>query len=669
MSKKKKLFIVFFYLCLTKPAINMKKIVFLIGTVIVLAGCNQKSNWNIESPDGNIRAELFLSDTGTLSYTVYLDVAGKNITAIEPSVLGLERKDADFSSGLNFISASEVRTVSESYKMAAGKKLDISYTVNETEYLFENAEGKQIVLQFRIFNDGVAYRYQFPDRQNGSFAVLKELSEFNIPDEGSCWSQPYDAVSKWTPAYETYYVRSMPIGTPAPANKNGWSFPVTFTTSGLWILITESNLDGTYPASHLQPDCINGSYRMRWPEAAECFGSYDNFGNIKLPWVSPWRVIIVGTSPAAIIESTIVTDLADPSKIDDISWIKPGHAAWSWWSDSDSPQYVKRQNKFTDLAVEMGWEYNLIDANWDNMKDGDVTDAISYANKKGIGVLLWYNSGGKHNSVTEAPRNRMWDPEIRAKEFKKLADWGVKGVKVDFFQSDKQEIIQEYLGILKDAAENKIMANFHGCTLPRGWNRTWPNMVSMEAVPGGEVYKFGKDYPKTAPWHNTVLPFTRNAVGPMDYTPVMFTEHAMPHITTYAHELASCVVFESGIIHMADKVEAYLGLPVPVRNFLMQVPAAWEDVKFIDGYPGDFVILARKKGNKWYVAGLNGNDKPRTFTVTTDFLGKGKYILEQIMDGAGSNEFSYRQEVITGGTALEIPVLAFGGFVATLGAE
>ncbi|MFC2090748.1 glycoside hydrolase family 97 catalytic domain-containing protein, partial [Bacteroidota bacterium] len=533
----------------------------------------------------------------------------------------------------------------------------------------ENENGKKMDVIFRAFNDGIAYRYYFPEENKEIHTITREYSSFNLPDEGYCWSQAYDTISKWTPAYETFYERKMNIGTSADPNKNGWSFPITFHTNDIWILITESNLDGSYPASHLQAECENGEYHMRWPEEIECFGEYSNKPESDLPWYTPWRVIIAGPTPATILESTMVTDLADPCKLDDTSWIKPGRAAWSWWSDSDSPQLVREQKRFVDLAVEMSWEYNLIDANWDNMKDGSVTEAIEYGNKKGIGSLLWYNSGGSHNIVTEAPRNRMLDPVIRKEEFKKLAEWGVKGVKVDFFQSDKQTIIQQYIGILEDAAANKVMANFHGCTLPRGWNRTYPNMVTLESARGGESYKFDGRYPANAPWHNTVLPFTRNAVGPMDYTPVMLTDHTYPHLTSFAHELATAVVFESGIIHMADNVETYLGLPDFAKDYLKNVPAAWDEIKFIDGYPGEFVLLARRSGKIWYVSGLNGTNKAMEIKIPMSLFDLDNVTVRLIMDGTEKADLKFNKMKVGSDEVLKIMTIKYGGFVGTITAE
>lgn len=647
---------------------KMKKLISLVISGILLAGCGHTDKWSVHSPDGSVSVILELSEGGRLSYAVQLASEDEIYTVLEPSMLGIDREDASFTTGLSFVSQ-ETRQLEESYTLAAGKQRQVTYRANEQTFMFINSDDKEMGLTFRVFNDGVGFRYHFPGAAGKTYTITQEYTAFNLPDRGTCWSQPYDTVTKYTPAYETYYVRSMPIGTRAPAGMNGWSFPVTFQSGEVWGLVTESNLDGSYPGSHLQPECERGMYSIRFPEEAEALGEFSRFAHSTLPWQTPWRLVIAGFSPGTLISSTMVTDLADPSKIDDISWIKPGRAAWSWWSDSPSPQFVAQQNRFTDLAVEMGWEYNLIDANWNEMKDGHVTDAINYAVAHGIGPILWYNSGGGHNVVTEAPRDKMWDPDVRAAEFKMIADWGVKGVKVDFFQSDKQELIRQYLGILKDAAENRVMVNFHGCTLPRGWNRTWPNMVTLEAVPGGEVYKFGSDYPEVAPWHNTVLPFTRNAVGPMDYTPVMFTDHTYPHLTTYAHELATSVVFESGIIHMADKVEAYLGLPEEAKKFLMNVPAAWDEVQFVDGYPGQFVILARKHGDTWYVAGLNGKENGDTFRFEPGFLGDGAYLCALIQDGASDDKFSFDHITITREQEISVDVLPYGGFAAVITAE
>ncbi len=644
----------------------MRNSFLILVSISLLWSCNSNQSWVVTSPDSKLSINIELREDGSLDYSAILNVEGKEVVALESSPLGLDRKDGIFSSNLLLVTASDIEQISDHYQLVTGKKKDIHYEANQLILQMKNQEDQLFNVIFRVSNDGVAYRYHFPEECSEEHTITKEYSAFNLPDIGKVWTLAYDSVFEYAPAYETYYVNGLDIGTPAPVNENGWSFPATFNTNGIWVMIMESNIDGTYPASHLEALCEKGVYSLRFPEATECFGEYSEKPVSTLPWYSPWRLAIIGDNPGVILESTLVTDLADPSKIDDTSWIIPGRAAWSWWSDSPSPRYVKEQNRFTDLAVEMGWEYNLIDANWNDMIDGTVEDVIEYANSKGIGALLWYNSGGKHNVVTEKPRDKMWDPEIREKEFQWLQEVGVKGIKVDFFQSDKQAILNQYLGILEDGAEHHIMLNFHGCTLPRGWRRTWPNMVTLEAVTGAEVYKFGSKFAEVAPAINTILPFTRNVAGSMDYTPVAFTEHNYPHLTSYAHELALSVVFESGILHFADKVEAYLALPAYAKEFLMNVPTTWDDTKYVGGTPGDYVALARKKGDTWYIAGISGIETDRTITLSTDFLDEGEYIMNLIIDGDNNKEFMNQEFEIGSSDEISVDLLGFGGFTGKI---
>jgi alpha-glucosidase len=284
-----------------------------------------------------------------------------------------------------------------------------------------------------------------------------------------------------------------------------------------------------------------------------------------------------------------------------------------------------------------------------------------------VGILLWYNSGGPHNDVTEAPRDRMHTAEVRRAEFAKLREWGVKGVKVDFWQSDKQDRIRQYLDVLKDSAEFQLLTNFHGSTMTRGWSRTYPHLVSMESVMGAEQYKFRDTYPAKAAWHNTVLAFTRNVVGPMDYTPVTFTDHKFPRLTTDGHELALSVVFESGIQHYADSVAAYQGLPAPARDFLKAVPAAWDETRLLSGEPGQRAVFARRKGQEWYLGGINGQGTPQALDLTLSFLPAGRYKLTLVTDGKEARKTLHGiTRTVASGEKLSVPTLARGGFVARL---
>jgi hypothetical protein len=297
--------------------------------------------------------------------------------------------------------------------------------------------------------------------------------------------------------------------------------------------------------------------------------------------------------------------LAAPSEISVTDWIKPGVSSWSWWSEGSSPRDYDKLKSFVDMAAEMGWKYSLVDAGWEKMEGGNLSELASYANSKGIGLLVWYNSGGPHNVVEASPRDLFFDADIRKKELKWLKEIGASGVKVDFFQSDKQKIIKLYLDILKDAAEAEIVVNFHGCTLPRGWSRTWPNLLTMEAVRGGEAYRFDRKFPELSPAHHTIIPFTRNVVGPVDYTPLTYSDNRYPHITTFGHETALTVIFESGIQHLADHQKVYRNQPEYILEYLKHLPAAWDETRFIAGRPGEMVILARRSGEKWFIAGIN----------------------------------------------------------------
>jgi hypothetical protein len=380
----------------------------------------------------------------------------------------------------------------------------------------------------------------------------------------------------------------------------------------------------------------------------------------------PWRVIMVGQTLRTIVESNLVYDLSAPSRISDTSWIHPGRVSWSWWSDHASSKNYASLSHFVDLAAEMGWEYSLVDANWNIMTGGSLNQLADYARQRGVGLLVWYNSGGPHNNVTEQPRDLMFDRDTRRAEFARLETLGVRGVKVDFFQSDKPQIIQLYLDILQDAADFHLLVDFHGSTIPHGWSRTWPNLMTMEAVRGAESYTFDQTYAQNAPIQNTILPFTRNVIGPMDYTPVTFTDELRPHLTTNTHELALSVIFESGLLHLADSVQAYESLPDAPKTFLQQVPTVWDETHFLAGEPGKYVVLARRSGSDWYVAGINGQSQPQDVTLDFSFLDDIPSIMTLIQDGDDRVSFDTTPANVDSSAPMTITMQAEGGFVARL---
>ena len=347
------------------------------------------------------------------------------------------------------------------------------------------------------------------------------------------------------------------------------------------------------------------------------------------------------------------------------SWIVPGRASWSWWSDSQSPRDYKKLVPFVNLAAEMGWEYSLVDAGWDRMVNGSVEDLIRYAGGKNVDLLLWYHSGSGRIPAGEEPRNLMWDREIRRAEFERISQLGVKGIKVDFFNSDKQQIITQYLGILEDAADYRLVVNFHGCTLPKGWRRTWPNLLTMESVRGGESYKFDAAFPEIAPSHLAVVPYTRNAVGPVDYTPCGFSDHTYPHLTTCGFELALPVLFESGIMHYMDTPEITSRLPGDVVEFLKNIPVVWDETRHLAGYPGKEVIIARRNGDRWYIGGINGENISKDFTLDLSLLGEVPDSACIFSDGATGREF-LSEEIPVRENRITFQMQPFGGIAGYL---
>jgi alpha-glucosidase len=642
----------------------------LVGTIVALlvtmGARGEETRWAVESPNGELAITVSAGAEGRLTYTVERGRAGARTVVLVPSALGLRREDQSFEKGLRFVSAGPETAIEEIEARLHGKRSPVRHRARQRTLTFTNAGGARLELVLRAADDGVAFRYRFPETDRNEHRVLQEGTGFRLPPGTTAWMLPQEVPDKYDPAYEDYF-REVPVGTSAPT-ASGWSFPALFKVEGgrHWVLITEAGLDESYCGTRLATEAPEGHYRIRLPEAGEGKGVGASEPSSRLPWTMPWRVLIVG-SLATVAESTLVDDVSAPPAFKDTSWIKPGRASWSWWSDSPSPKSEAALMSFVDLAAEMGWEYSLVDANWNELPEGALRRLLAQAKAKGVRLLLWYNSGGPHNDVSEAPRDRMHTADVRRAEMARLREWGVAGVKVDFWHSDKQDRIRQYLDVLRDAAAEHLLVDFHGSTLPRGWARTWPNLVSMEGVLGAEQYKFLETFPERAPAHNTVLPYTRNVVGSMDYTPVTFTDHQYPRRTTDAHELALSVVFESGVQHFADSVAAYRALPAPARDFLKAVPAAWDDTRLLAGEPGRQAVFARRSGEDWYVGGLNGEDTAQPFALSLSFLPAGSYRLTLITDGGQPRgALTAATRVVTASDRAAVDLLPRGGFVARL---
>lgn len=638
-------------------------------TFIFFLSCGEKevpTNWQLSSPNEAISlmiANAPTADSTNLSYSVSFQTATSLKEVILPSSLGIRRADADFAELLAFVAAETIDNQSVSYTMKTGGQSKYENEFNELQLTFENVTKDKIKINFRAYNNGVAFQYEFPESSTQTVRIVEELTAFQL-GEGNFWAQPYDAVTKWSPGYERFY-EQFPIGTNAPEEKNGWALPLLFETNGIWTFISESGFDGTYGGSHIKADTEGGRYAMKFAEPTEANNLYSIESTVTLPYQTPWRFIAIGDELADIVASHLVTDLAKENQLEDTDWIVPGRASWSWWSVNDSPQDYNLLVPFVDLAAEMGWAYSLVDANWNNMKNGTLEDLAAYAKTKNVDLLVWYNSGGKHNSVEEAPRDLMFERTVRRNEFERIQEMGIKGIKVDFFQSDKPVIINQYVEILEDAADYELLVNFHGCTLPKGWRRTYPNLMTMEAILGGEAYIFSEEYPTKSPAHITTIPFLRGVAGPTDYTPGGFASIKMPHLTTYSFEAALPIVIESGITHYVSSPEIVASLPSFAVDLLKEVPSVWEATKYLYGYPGKEVVIARKSGNRWYIGGINGENKAKTLRIDLSAIAKADDAIALIIDGDDARSLEQQNRQLKG-TFLEVEVMPFGGFVGTI---
>ena len=650
---------------------NKKIFVLVLLTVssLTLFCQNKSGEFILKSPDRKMEVcikGVKTSDGDPFSALTY-SVVYNGKQAVNPSALGIDREDQQFTHHLSFISNSPVKLIDEHYLLKAGKRLEIHNLANEQDFTFQNSKKSKLELIFRVYNDGVAFRYRFPETGLDQYKITAEATTFSVPPGGKAWIHPYDWNSRLKPSYEQYCEKEIVIGSASP-NPKGWAYPMLFNTSGLWMMITEAVLDGTYCGTHIQVDS-EGKYKVVFAEKEELILPDDPEPVSVLPWATPWRVIVIGENLAQIVETNIVQNLNEPCALTDISWIKPGRSSWSWWSDGGSPKSFEKQIKYAGFSGEMGWEYMLIDAGWPDMSGGKVEDVISYAAKKGVGVWLWYHSGAGAPKDPQTVRNVMSNPIERKNEFAKLQRWGVKGVKVDFFDTDKQGVVKLYEEILTDAAEHHIMVNFHGASLPRGLERTYPNLMATEAIKGAEGFGQQDRCDKAAAF-NTTVPFTRNVVGSMDYTPVTFSNKIRQGVeayrkTTMAHQLALAVVFESGVQNFADKAESYRSLPEKPLNFMKTVPTVWDETRFVAGYPGDYVILARRSGNKWYLGGINGKAESRSITFQLPFI-QSVALLDLIGDGADINSFGYESVVKDKRNNFTVRMMGNGGFAAII---
>lgn len=561
----------------------------------------------LRSPNGRIAWKPVFHADGRING---FEVLCGDVRALLVSDFGIRTSDGA-GANLKAKGADAPRRIEERYRMPTGKRSECGNRGYEKIYSFVDDSGREQRLVVRAYDDGIAFRYELSGLKDAKIA--EERTTYRIPEGVRRWMMP------WSEGYEDFF----PLSTTGEGKTRRWGYPSLIQAANdVWVLISESGIERVHSASSLRNDRAATDYRVA-PDRNDLTTTGE--------WSSPWRVLIVG-SKADVVESTLVNDVAPACRLDDVSWIRPGGASWIYWAHNHGSKDFQIVKSYIDMAAKLKLPYVLIDWEWDVMGNGGtMEDALRYAKERGVRVLLWYNSSTAW--LAAGPLHRLNAPENREKEFSRLEKLGVAGVKIDFFQGDLQTTMAYCIDLLESAAKHKLMVNFHGATVPRGWARTYPNLMSTEGVYGAEWYNNNARLTEPASRHNVTLCFTRNVVGSMDYTPCTFSDSQHPHITTHAHELALPVLFESGIQHWADRPESYYAQPERVQRFLGELPAAWDETKFLSGEPDEEIVLARRKGGVWFVAGLNGTAKERRISVDWSALGEGEWNVELFEDG------------------------------------
>ncbi|MDT4989928.1 MAG: alpha-glucosidase, partial [Micromonosporaceae bacterium] len=545
-----------------------------------------------------------------------LSVRRIGVTVLSPAAVGIVNTTADLTRGLVFVSRSD-RPVTESYTMVTGKQRSRQNAFTETTLSYTGTGGTRMDLVVRVANDGVAYRYNLP--ATGTIRVTREASAWSVPASAPAWLQAYQIEDQGR------WFQSTAGGAPA----GRYAYPMLFNVNNTFVLLAESGVDGRYDGSTLNHAAGSGTYTTMLMDA-----QITSTG----PLSTVWRTAVVGDL-STVTQSRLVDDVAPPSKIADTSWIHPGTVAWSWLTEHASPSDPARQRAYVDFAQQNKWPYILIDEGWDASW---VPSVVSYAAARGVGVLLWFNS----SQLRTAAQQQAMLPLVKS--------WGVAGIKVDFIFDDNQPTMQWYDGILARTAQLKLMINFHGADMPRGMQRTWPHVMTAEAV-------FGAEQQNNMAAFNTILPFTRNAVSSMDFTPVVFS---IKRNTTDAHEVATFVVFESGWTHAADNPESYRAHPEALRTLNM-LPTVWDETRLLAGTPGREAYVARRNGGRWYIGGISGISA-KTFTTPLNFLGSGQWMVDTLRNGTTPTSLLHETRVVDNTATLSVPMLTNGGFVSVV---
>ena len=595
----------------------MKNRLKLLVWLFALSGPLAAQSVSVNGPDGKLQLTVSCpSANGEVSYAVTYN--GKQM--LESSPLGMETNVGDFYRGLQ-LKEHKVTALDTVYEQSRIKASHIHYRANELLCSFVNGEGKNVQITFRVSNNDVAFRYTLPREQGkGSVTVNSERTGFRFPSQTTTFLCPQsDAMIGWKrtkPSYEEEYKADAPMNERSGYG-HGYTFPCLFKVGDDgWVLLSETGVDSRYCGSRLS-DWDNGVYRIAFPMPEENNGNGTVSPAFSLPGSTPWRTVTVGETLKPIVETTVPWDVVEPRYTTTHDY-KPGRGTWSWILWQDGSINYDDQVRYVDLAAAMGYEYVLIDNWWDNNIGRDrMEQFIKYARSKGVEVFLWYSSSGYWNDIEQSPVNRMDNSIARKQEMRWLQSLGVKGIKVDFFGGDKQETLRLYEEILSDADGHGLMVIFHGCTLPRGWERMYPNYVGSEAVLASENLVFSQHFCDNEAFNATLHPFIRNAVGCMEFGGVFLNKRlnrsndgGTIRRTTDIFQLATAVLFQNPIQNFALAPNNLTDAPQICLDFMKQVPTTWDETRFIDGYPGRYIVLARRHGNTWYIAAVNATAEP-----------------------------------------------------------
>ena len=610
---------------------NMMKF-FIVMAMLLGSSVTSAENKQITSPDGKLVVTVADMD-GRPSYSVSYD----NVLFLKPSPLGMIANIGDFSSGMSLEKNVSTNKIDETYELASIKKSKVRYVANEAVFSFTQ-QGKTIYdVIFRISNNDVAFKYRmYPQGETLSCVIKKEATGFAFPDGTTTFlcpqSKPMGGFARTSPSYETSYTADDAAG------KTGWgegyTFPCLFRNGDNgWVLVSETGVNGRYCASRLLGH-KEGVYTIGFPQEGEANGNGTVSPGIALPGETPWRTITVGKTLAPIVETTVPFDVVKPlySAKGEYTY---GRGSWSWIIGMDGSTNYKEQLRYIDFSAAMGYQSVLVDALWDKQIGRDkIEELAKYGKDKGVALYLWYNSNGYWNDAPQTPRGIMDNAIARRKEMKWMQSIGIRGIKVDFFGGDKQMTMQLYEDILSDANEYGLLVIFHGCTLPRGWERMYPNFASSEAVLASENLHFSQGSCDNEAFNATLHPFIRNTVGSMDFGGSALNKYynadnaprGSRRVTSDVYALATAVLFQSPVQHFALAPNNLTDAPSWAIDFMKEVPTTWDEVRFIDGYPGKYVILARRHGDKWYIAGVNAQKETLQLKVNLPMFSNGEKV-------------------------------------------